>query len=437
MNKGRNQMLYNKEYETLKRDEINQLQIERLQSTLNRVYRNVSFYKESFDNNKINIEDIKSVEDLVRLPFTEREDISSSYPYGMFAVPLRDIVRIHSIPGCYDRPVVSGYTKNDNAHWIECSARLLTAAGITDNDVVQMAFNYNFYSSGFGFHHGAEVVGASVIPYSFTTHIEKQIQVMKDFKTTVLICSPGYALKIASSLNEMNIHPEELNLRTGIFSAEPWSEKKRKQLEDELHINALDSYGLTEILGPGVAGECEARNGLHVNEDHFICEIINPESLEHVKAGEEGELVITTITKEGFPLIRYRTGNITSVVEGECSCGRTFTKLKKITKRTDDLIFFKEGKMFPSQIKDILAKVDGTENNYQIIIDSEDRVDKMEIKVEISEELPSIDELKTLENLRDKISEQVENTLGFQAKITLVGQKLLNKAERIIDKREI
>jgi len=430
-------MLYNKEYETLSRDDLHQLQIERLQSTLNRVYRNVSFYKTSFDKNNINIETIKNVDDLKKLPFTECEDISKSYPYDMFAVPLRDIVRIHSIPGGSDKPVVVGYTKNDNSHWAECSARLLTAAGITENDVVQMAFNYNFYSSGFGFHHGAEIVGASVIPYSFTTHVEKQVQVMKDFKTTALICSPSYALKIASCLMEMNIHPEELFLRTGIFCAEPWSENVRKQLEEELHINALDSYGLTEILGPGVAGECESKNGLHINEDHFIFEIINLKTLDHVKSGEEGELVVTTITKEGFPLIRYRTGNITSIIEEKCSCGRTFRKIKKITKRLDKLIFFKEAKIYPSQIEQILLEVEGATPNYQIIINKENRVDKMEIKVEISEKIPSLDELKTLENLRDLIIEQLEKNLGVQVKVTLVGQKFLDNVEKVIDKRDI
>jgi len=435
-------MIFNKEYESIARQDLDQLQIERLQSTLNRVYRNVAFYKQIFDTHKINIEQIKSIKDLSSLPFTGKEDLRKSYPYDMFAVPLRDIVRIHATSGTTGKAVIVGYTKNDLKMWTECTARVLSAVGITAHDVVQIAYNYSLFTGGFGFHQGAELLGASVIPSSFSNMPERQIDIMKDFKTTALICSPSYALQLAYALEEMGVHPETLFLKTGLLGAEPWSEKLRTYLDDKLHFISYDNYGLTEIIGPGVAGECEKRNGLHINEDHFIVEVIDPKSLKPVDPGQEGELVFTTISKEGFPLIRYRTGDLSSLIPEPCSCGRTLIRMKRVMDRTDDLIFYKELKIFPSQIEEILQKIEGTSPHYQLVLDREEGVEKIELKVEISEDLPSIDELKTLENLRGTIAERLEQELGLQAKIILAEPKSLyntveGKKQRVIDKREL
>ena len=357
----------------------------------------------------------------------------------MFAVPLRDILRIHSTSGTTGKPIIVGYTKNDLRHWTDCTARLLAAAGVDDHDVVQIAFPFNLFTGGFGFHQGAEQIGASVIPSS-TSALEKQIMIMKDFKTTVLICAPSYAVNIASTLGELQIHAESLNLKVGLFGAEPWGEKLRSQLEQGLHITALDNYGLTEVIGPGVAGECEHKNGLHVNEDHFVVEVVDPKTMEPLPPGQEGELVFTTITKEGFPLIRYRTGDISSLILEPCACGRTTRRMNRVTGRTDDLIFIKGQKVFPSQIEEILLEAEGTAPHYRILLDRQDGNDTMEVQVEISESFPAFDELKNLERLRDTISRKIEVVLGVDAKVTLVEPRSLlrdsgAKARRVIDKR--
>jgi len=432
-------MILQKEFETLPRDELEQLQVERLQSTLYRVYRYVSFYKQSFDSHGVNIENIKSIRDLEQLPFTTKEDLRKSYPYDMFAVPLRDILRIHSTSGTTGKPIIVGYTKNDLPHWTDCTARLLAAAGVDEHDVVQIAFPFNLFTGGFGFHQGAEQIGASVIPSS-TSAPEKQIMIMKDFKTTVLICAPSYAVNIASTLGDLQVHAESLNLKVGLFGAEPWSENLRSQLEEGLHIAALDNYGLTEVIGPGVAGECEHKNGLHVNEDHFVVEVVDSKTMAPLPLGQEGELVFTTITKEGFPLIRYRTGDISSLIEEPCPCGRTTRRMRRVTGRTDDLIFIKGQKVFPSQIEEILLEAEGTAPHYRILLDRQDGNDTMEVQVEISESFPAFDELKNLERLRDTITRQIEVVLGVDAKVTLVEPRSLlrdsgAKVRRVIDNR--
>jgi phenylacetate-CoA ligase len=434
-------MILEKEFETLARDELEQLQVERLQATLYRVYRYVSFYKQSFDAHGVNIENIKSIQDLAQLPFTTKEDLRRSYPYDMFAVPLRDILRIHSTSGTTGKPIIVGYTKNDLRHWTDCTARLLAAAGVDEHDVVQIAFPFNLFTGGFGFHQGAEQIGASVIPSS-TSPPEKQIMIMKDFKTTVLICAPSYAVNLASALGDLKIHAESLNLKAGLFGAEPWGENLRSQLEEGLHIDALDNYGLTEVIGPGVAGECEHKNGLHVNEDHFVVEVVDPKTLEVLPLDREGELVFTTITKEGFPLIRYRTGDISALIEEPCSCGRTTRRMRRVTGRTDDLIFIKGQKVFPSQIEEILLEAEGTAPHYRIILDRQDGNDTMEVQVEISEAFPAFDELKNLERLRDTIARKIEVVLGVDAKVTLVEPRSLMrdsgaKARRVTDNRSL
>jgi phenylacetate-CoA ligase len=435
-------MIYSPKAETIPREDMTQLQIERLQSTLLRVYRNVSFYRQMFDENKIDIEKIKSHEDLALVPFTTREDLRISYPYGMFAVPLRDIVRIHSTSGTTGKPIVVGYTKNDLRNWSECTARVLAAAGVSEHDTVQVAFRYDLFTGGFGFHQGAELIGASVVPAS-TVHPEKQLAIMKDYKTTILLCTPSFGLHIAATIEEKKIHPEELSLTTGLFGAEPWSENIRGKLEGALRLKAFDTYGLTEVMGPGIAGECAEHNGLHVNEDHFIVEIINPTTLAHVKPGEEGELVFTTITKEGFPLIRYRTGDIASVIDTDtCKCGRTTLRISRISHRTDDMIFFEGIKLFPSQIEEMLLAVEGIAPHYEVILDSANGNDTFELRVEVMHEVISIDKPKNLEDLREKIAKRITELFGIHAKVTLVEPRTFmkeseGKAKRVIDKRKL
>jgi len=432
-------MIYNKKYETMPREDIEQLQIERLQSTLNRVYRNVAFYRNSFDSNKINMEKIRSVRDLKNLPFTTKDDLRKSYPYDMFAVPLRDIVRIHSSSGTTGKPLVFGYTRNDIKNWTELTTRLLYSIGINENDFVQIAYDYSLFTGGFGFHYGAEKIGASVIPSSSGSNAEKQIQIMKDYKTTSLLSTPGYAIKLSKHMKDMGIHPDELHLRSGLFGAEPWSEELRGMIEDGLHIQAYDNYGLSEIIGPGVSGECTEKDGLHINEDHFIVEVIDPKTLEPVFPGEQGELVFTTITKEGFPVIRYRTGDLASVNEGKCACGRTFSRMSRVAGRTDDMFVIGGIKVFPVHIENILLKAEGVEPHYRIIIKREGGIDTIELQVEVSEEIFN-DEIKKLMEVKGKISTLVEEELGISVRVTFVEPATLaagksEKINRIIDNR--
>jgi phenylacetate-CoA ligase len=433
-------MIYSREYETILREDLEQLQIERLQATLNRVYRNVAFYKHSFDEQKIDVEKIKSLDDLKYLPFTTKEDLQKGYPYDMFAVPLRDVVRIHSTSGTTGKPIVVGYTKNDLNVWASLIARILTAVGLTNSDFVQIAFNYGLTTAAFGFHYGAEKIGASVIPSSIED-VQRQLMIMRDYKTSALVSTPGYALHIASTIDELKIHPDELFLKTGLFGAEPWSENLRAKIEDHLHIKAYDNYGLSEVLGPGVAFECMERNGLHVNEDHFIVEIVDPQSLQPVQKGERGELVFTTITKQGYPLIRYRTGDISALVDETCPCGRTLHRISRISGRTDDMIILEGINVFPSQIEQVLLQVEGSVPHYQIVLYRDAGVDAMELKVEIPGNLPEGDEMRILQEFKENIRLQLESVLGVRTKVTLVEPKSLDrssgsKMKRVIDQRE-
>jgi phenylacetate-CoA ligase len=430
---------YNPKCEMIAREELEQLQIERLQATLNRVYRSVAFYRAAFDAHKVNLEKVKDLRALRDLPFTTKEDLQKSYPYDMFAVPLRDIVRIHTTSGTTGKPIVVGYTQNDLRSWRECAARLLAAAGVTEHDVVQIALHYSLFADGFGFHQGAERVGASVIPASLATSVAKQIIVMRDFKTTVLISTPSHALTIAASLDEVQVHVERLHLRLGLFGGERWGESLRRQLEQQLRIVSTDTYGPTEVMGPGVAGECHLHQGLHINEDHFIVEVINPTTLEPADPGEEGELVLTTITKEGFPLIRYRTGDVTRLDPTPCPCGRTFVRMARVMGRTDDLILVQGVGFFPSQIEEILAGIDGVSPYFQILLDQDRGVETVEVRVEISDKIPFLDEVKTIETLRQQAAKRIKAVLDVDPKVTLVEPKSLQTlpegTPRVVDKR--
>lgn len=434
-------MIWNQKYESMGRESLAQVQLERLQATLNRALRNVTFYGESFARAGVKGDEVRSLEDLARLPFTTKEDLHTSYPYGMFAVPLRDIVRIQSTSGTTGTPVIVGYTRNDLRTWSECVARLLAAGGISEHDVVQVAFTYGLFSGGFGLHAGAERLGASVIPAS-TGGLEKQVRIMRDFKTTALACTPSYAMAIAATVAEMGVTRDELFLRAGFFGAEPWSEGLRARLESSLGITALDNYGLTEVLGPGVAFECERKDGMHVNEDCFIAEVVDPSTLEVVPPGSEGELVLTTITKEGFPLVRYRTGDLCTMIAETCGCGRTLARMSRIRGRIDDMIIMGAVKVFPSQIEQVILEVKGLQPHYEIIVDRAAGIDTLEVRVEISEDMPGLDEMKKLEQFRFRIAQGLAALLDVPAKVTLVEPRTIarsegGKARRVVDKRQL
>jgi phenylacetate-CoA ligase len=421
------------------REELEQLQFERLQSTLNRVYRNVAFYRTSFDEHCVNLERIGELGALADLPFTTQADLQRSCPYGMFAVPLRDIVRIHSLPGPGGGPIVVGYTRNDLRHWTECAARLLAACGITEHDVVQIALDYNLYYGGFGFQQGAEQIGASVIPAGTSASAAKQLVVMRDFKTTALVTTPSHAASLADALDSAHLHPEQLHLRLGLLGGERFSDAARQQLEGRLHIRLSDTYGLTDVVGAGAAGECHLRQGLHVNEDHFLAEVIDPASLRAVPPGHEGELVLTTITKEGFPLIRYRTGDITSVSLDPCACGRTLARIARVRGRVDDMIVFGGASFFPSQVQAVLAEVGGPSLRFQVVLDHKEGADTLEVRVEVSDAMPSMDEPRALGALRTRIVRRLKEVLDVDAAVRFAEPRSLRQVpgenEQVVDRR--
>ncbi len=432
-------MYWEPEKECMDRESLEQLQLERLQSTLYRVGTHVPFYRKKFDELKVNFEDIKSQDDLRRLPFTTKQDLRDNYPYGLFAVPLRDVVRIHSSSGTTGLATVVGYTRNDLKNWSNLVARILTGAGVTKDDVIQIAFGYGLFTGGFGLHYGAERIGASVIPIS-AGNTKRQIQIMQDFRTTALVCTPSYALIIADTMMEMGVNPNGLSLRVGLFGAEPWSEAMRQEIRDKLGIVATDNYGLSEIMGPGVAGECQECNGLHINEDHFLLEVIDPETLEPVAPGEVGELVVTTLTKEAFPMIRYRTRDLTRLMPEPCSCGRTFTRMQRIIGRSDDMLIIKGVNVFPIQIEKVLFEIEGTEPHYQIVIERENHSDKVTVLVEVVESI-FFDSMKKQREMVDLIKARLASELGIGVNVKLVEEKTLERSEgksrRVIDKRQL
>ena len=431
-------MIWDRRQECLPRDEIEQLQLERLQSTLNRVYRNVSFYKKRFDLLKISPDDIQTMNDLTRFPLTAKEDLRESYPYGMFALTLRDVVRIHSSSGVTGKPTVTGYTRNDLHHWSQLTARVLTAGGVTKDDVVQITFKYGLFTGAFGLHHGAELIGASVIPMS-TGNTAKQVMIMQDYKTTALVSTPSYALLLGRHMERNGINPKSLSLKRGLFGGEPWSEAMRKEIEESLSINATDNYGVSEVMGPGVAAECEGKNGLHVYEDHFIPEIIDPQTLKPLPPGAEGELVLTTLSREAFPLLRYRTRDITTLDYSPCACGRTLVRMKKVLGRSDDILILKGIKIFPSQVEAILMEIEGVEPRYQLLADRVEGADTLELRVEVNEEVFS-DEIKFLQNISLQIEKKLREIIGVSAKVKLVAPESLRpadgKIQKVIDRRK-
>jgi len=429
--------IWNPEYETMPREEIAQLQLERLQATLNRVYRSVSYYHGLFDSIQFVPEDLNSLEELGKLPFTTKEHIREHYPYGMFAIPLREVVRLHTSTGTGGKQVVVGYTANDINTWSELVARVLTAGGVTADDVVQIAFDYGLFTSGFGLHFGAEKIGASVIPTS-SAKISRQVDILRDYRSTVLVSPPSTALAIADHIKENQIDPTALHLRVGLFTAEPWSEEMRKTLEERLMLRASDNYGISEVIGPGVAGECECKCGLHLQEDHFVAEIIDPDTGEVKGTGELGELVLTTLTKEAFPLIRFRTGDLTTLETGSCSCGRTTARIAKVLMRTDDMVSVRGVHFYPAQVEGLLDQVEGAHPRYQLVIRREGGQDVLEVLVEVSEQI-FFDEMRKQREMVDDIRQRILEELDLSARVRLVERRSLKPGEgdtpAVVDER--
>lgn len=430
--------MWEKEIETMPRKELRALQSERLVSQVKRMYERVELFRERMDEAGLTPDDISGVDDLEKLPFSYKKDLRDCYPYGLFAEPMSKIARIHASSGTTGKKIVVGYTKNDLDAWSDCIARMLKAIGADENDIVQISFGYGLFTGGFGAHKGAEKIGAAVVPVS-SGNTANQLQTLVDFGTTILCCTPSYAMYLAEAAEEAGII-EKLHLRAGIFGAEPWSEDMRRRIEEKLHIKAYDIYGLSEIMGPGVACECEYQNGMHVWEDMFIPEIIDPQTLKPVPEGEKGELVFTTLTKEGFPVIRYRTRDICSLSSEKCPCGRTHIKMNKPMGRSDDMLIIRGVNVFPSQIEEVLLQVSGVTPNYQIIVDRVKNTDTFDINVEMSEEL-FFDDVKSIERLERSITLRLREVLGIGATVRLVNPKSIQrsegKAKRVIDNRKI
>lgn len=429
--------IWDPQYECMPREEIEQLQLERLQATLNRAYKNVRCYQNRFNELGISPEDITSMADLGRLPFTTKDDLRQNYPYGMFAVPLREVVRIHSSSGTTGKPTVVGYTKHDLKTWSNLVARFMTAAGVTHDDVVQIAFGYGLFTGAFGLHYGSEQIGAAVIPMG-GGNTEKQLMIMQDYKTTVLVGTPSYALTLADKMEKLGVDPKSLSLKVGLFGGEPWSEGMRREIEQRLLISATDNYGLSEVIGPGVAGECHHKCGMHIFEDAFIPEIIDPDTGEVLPPGSVGELVLTTLTKEAFPMIRYRTRDITSLDYSPCACGRTLVRMKKTMGRSDDMLIIKGVNVFPSQIEEVLCAVEGCEPHYQLIVERRGTLDVLEVNIEVTEHI-FFDEMKKQRAFLELVEKKIESVIGVGVTVKLVEPNSIpryeGKAQRVIDKR--
>jgi phenylacetate-CoA ligase len=426
-------------HDTLPRPDLERLQLERLRATIRRVTESVPFYREKLRAAGITADDIRSVGDLSRLPFTTKQDLRDHYPFGLFAVPMADVARIHASSGTTGKMTVVGYTLRDIQTWAEICARSLQCADVKRGDIVHNAYGYGLFTGGLGVHYGAEKLGTTVIPIS-GGNTKRQIMILQDFGATVLTCTPSYALNMAETMRELGVDPASLKLRVGIFGAEPWSEAMRREIEKQLNLVALDIYGLSEVMGPGVAMECLAKNGPHIFEDHFMAEVVDPDSGAPLAPGERGELVFTSLTKEAFPVLRYRTRDITALDTTPCSCGRTLARMVRVTGRTDDMLIIRGVNVFPSQIESILVGMPGVEPHYQLIVDRVGQMDTLEVQVEMTDGLFS-DEVKKLEALARRIENDIKDYFGVTAKVKLVEPKSIQrsegKAQRVIDKRKL
>ena len=432
-------MYWEKEMETMPRDQLAEIQLQRLRETVKRVYQNVPFYKKSMDQLGVKPADLKILADIQKLPFTNKQDLRDNYPFGMFAVPMEEVIRVHASSGTTGKPTVVGYTKNDIDTWAGLIARSLVMAGGTRGDVVQNAYGYGLFTGGMGVHFGAERLGATVIPIS-GGNTQRQVMLMQDFGTTIITCTPSYALFLAEEMAAAGIDVKSLPLKAGIFGAEPWTEAMREQLEAKLGLTALDIYGLSEVMGPGVSMECKAQSGMHIFEDHFLAEIIDPDTGAPLPYGTRGELVFTSLTKEAFPIIRYRTRDITVLNPEPCSCGRTMVRMQRVTGRTDDMLIIRGVNVFPSQIESVLLEFGDTEPHYLLVVDRKGNLDILEIWVEISDRLFS-DKIRYMEELEGKLRERIGSVLGIAARIKLVEPRTIprseGKAKRVVDRREL
>ncbi len=432
-------MIWNEKAECMSAQEKEELQLKRLQDVVKRAYENVPYYRQRLDEAGVTPEDIQTLKDIEKLPFTTKSDLRNAYPFGMFAVSTDDIVEVHTTSGTTGKPTVSGYTQKDIDIWGEVVARALSMAGTTKKDIVQNCYGYGLFTGGLGVHHGGQKVGCTVIPIS-AGNTQRQIEIIQDFKSTIITCTPSYAMYIAEVLEREGIHKKDIKLKAGVFGAEMWTEEMRNEIERRLGVDALNIYGLTEIIGPGVANECMEKNGLHIFDDHFYPEIVDPQTLETLPEGEKGELVLTTLTREGMPVLRFRTRDITALRNVECGCGRTHVKMDRITGRSDDMLKIRGVIVFPSQIERALLKIPGMEPNYQIIASRPEHLDELEVQIENSPALFS-DEVKHVEEVKKSIEKHIHDEIGLRVNVTLVEPLSLprseGKAVRVIDKREL
>ncbi|MGA2378891.1 MAG: phenylacetate--CoA ligase [Spirochaetia bacterium] len=432
-------MIWNTDFESLDRAAMSRHQAERLGRLIDVLYRRVPFYRKKMDAARVRPQDIQGIGDIVRLPFTTKDEMREVYPYGLLAVSLQEIVEIHTSSGTTGTPVVDAYTAGDIEVWAEVMARTLAAGGTGRHDIVQNAYGYGLFTGGLGVHYGARRIGATVIPIS-GGNTKRQLAIMRDFKSTILACTPSYSLYLAEAAREEGMDPAKAGLRAGLFGAEPWSESMRGEIEQQLGLLAIDIYGLTEIIGPGVAMECEHQKGLHFNEDHFYPEIIDPSTGKVLPDGQKGELVITTLTKEGTPVLRYRTRDITYLDRAPCACGRSTARMHRVLGRTDDMLIIRGVNVFPSQIEEVILKVEGIEPHYQLIVERRDQLDELEVQVEMNEGLFS-DEIRNLERMEKKIEADLYAALNIHTRVRLVEPKSIarseGKAKRIIDKRQV
>jgi phenylacetate-CoA ligase len=432
-------MIWDKAAECMRAGEREKLQLERLKASIGRAYKNVPYYKKQFDAMKVKPGDIRTLKDINIFPFTTKSDLREGYPFGLFAVPRKEIVEVHTSSGTTGKPTVSGYTRKDIEIWGEVVARALTMCGATKDDIIQNGYGYGLFTGGLGIHYGAQRIGATVVPVS-AGQTKRHLDIMQDFGSTILTCTPSYALYLTEAVVEAGINIKKLKLKAGCFGAEMWTDRMRDEIEKRFHLMALNIYGLTEIIGPGVAQECEQKNGLHICEDHFYPEVVSPETLEPLPEGEKGELVLTTLTRDGMPMVRFRTRDITTLRRERCKCGRTLVRMDRITGRTDDMLKIRGVLIFPSQIEKALLEVKGVEPHYQIIVTRPHHLDEIEVQVETSKKIFS-DEVRHLEEVKKRIEKHIENSIGLRVKVTLVEPKTLprseGKAKRVIDKRQL
>jgi len=430
-------VIWNPEYECMERTALNDLQLRRLQMTVSWAYERVSYYRNLMDERGVKPRDIRSLADAARLPFTDKTALRDTYPFGMFALPLDEVVRVHSSSGTTGKPIVVGYSRGDINTWTELTARVAAAAGVHRGDLVDMAFLYGMFTGGWGMHYGIERIGATIIPAG-SGQTERHLMMMADFGTTVLVSTPSYALYLAEEGIANGVDFSKLSLRLGLFGGEPCSDRLKTEIEDKLKIRATDNYGLSEVMGPGVAGECECSCGLHVAEDHFLLEVIDPDSGEVLAPGHEGELVITTLTKEAFPVLRYRTHDLTTLDQSQCECGRTLARMSKVRERTDDMLIIRGVNVFPSQIEDVLFRIEGVRPHYLIVVDKKRNLDDLEIRIEVEESVFS-DIMAEMVAFQQSVADKLQSVLGLRAHVTLVEpgaiERTAGKAKRVLDLR--